>query len=329
MPGDMRILEQAKVLEGLGYSVFPLAPGSKRPDCAWKPYQSQRATVEELVRLFSRPQNLGVVTGRVSGGIIGVDLDSAEAKRLAASKLPPTPMMVSTPSGGEHWYYRSSAKVRNGVKLLGTDLDVRGEGGYLVAPPSRLLGRSYEWQGAILPSSELPELDPALLPRSGDIARKGDASAAEKYIAHIRSIQGQGGDAALFKAACALIQKFELPYDVALSILQRWNVTNAQPTWRDDRLSYKLNEAVRLHGGRVDRLRLQFKGEIGMVSVTKSGVDSCILCRDKTPKRGVYVQFTDESLKGFCCTSHFMRAVEARQPESTDDRDSQRPERPV
>jgi hypothetical protein len=336
MRADMWVLDQAKELANLGYSVIPLAPGSKRPDIPWKPYQTRRAAEAELVEWFRIARGLAIITGRVSGSIVGVDIDSADAKTIAAKALPPTPMKVLTPSGGEHWYYKTAATVRNGVKLLGTDLDVRGEGGYLVCPPTRLLGQSYRWLDNVVAPGELPQLDPALIQRpvdrNGEIRKKGDAQAAQSYIGKIMSIAGEGGDAALFKAACALIQKFELPHDQALGILQAWNRTNAQPAWQDDRLRYKLNEAIRLHGKWTEPRPAQLAGFAGIAMIGKPGRNKCMLCIDKSPKKGAVVRFTDETLTGFLCNRHMLRAIEARgtqHGETQDDRDSECEEQAV
>jgi hypothetical protein len=54
---------------------------------------------------------------------------------------------------------------------------------------------------------------------------------AQDYIAKIFSIQGECGDAAAFKAACALVRNFALPRDVARDLLREWNMTNAIPPW--------------------------------------------------------------------------------------------------
>ena len=47
--------------------------------------------------------------------------------------------VVATPSGGCHYYYRAAGqRVTCSAGKLAAGIDVRGEGGYVVAPPSRI-----------------------------------------------------------------------------------------------------------------------------------------------------------------------------------------------
>ena len=53
-----------------------------------------------------------------------------------------------TGGGGEHYYYRApkGAAIRNNVGKLGEGLDLRGVGGYVIAPPSlHISGHPYVW----------------------------------------------------------------------------------------------------------------------------------------------------------------------------------------
>lgn len=53
---------------------------------------------------------------------------------------------VATGGGGEHLYYRSDIPIRNSAGVLAPGVDVRGEGGYVVAVPSlHVSGDHYQW----------------------------------------------------------------------------------------------------------------------------------------------------------------------------------------
>jgi len=53
--------------------------------------------------------------------------------------------LVRTPSGGVHAYYlRGPASEQRSWQVPGQHVDFRGDGGYIVAPPSRVEGRAYE-----------------------------------------------------------------------------------------------------------------------------------------------------------------------------------------
>lgn len=92
--------------------------------------------------------NIGIATGRVSGLVV-VDVDEDEGG--SRTPLEPLPATLTARTGrGEHLYFRLPAGVVIGSKggsTVGTGIHVRGDGGYVVAPPSRhVSGRQYEWQ---------------------------------------------------------------------------------------------------------------------------------------------------------------------------------------
>lgn len=265
---NTRVIPSGEILdEASGYlkrrmSIIPLAaavngdPSSgKRPLIPWKTFQSRRATQNEIGGWFTgTSHNLGIVTGRISG-IVAVDCDDEHAVEWCRRHLADTSMIARTGSGCHLFYTHPGPVIRNGAKLHGLNLDLRADGGYVVAPPSRHhSGKRYEKLGDW--SSPPPRFDPSWIVRRNDkpisIAfddRCNDDQIrirARKYVERMFSVSGQGGDRNLFRVACVLIQKFGLPFDTALEELRRWNQTNAEPPWNDKRLQYKLNEAMRL-----------------------------------------------------------------------------------
>jgi hypothetical protein len=110
--------------------------------------------------------NVGIATGRASG-ILVVDADCSDGKpgmvnltKLSAKHggLPTTPM-INTGSGGLHLYFIWSDKLKTGTDVVDKAIDVRSDGGYVIAPPSRhKSGKEYEWRnGAIGEPVALPE----------------------------------------------------------------------------------------------------------------------------------------------------------------------------
>ena len=82
-------VEWALCYHGRGWSVVPVAPRSKNP--IGEGWQKRELTAEDLMREFPDPErNIGVKPGDVSGGLVDIDLDCAEAVELAADYLPPT-----------------------------------------------------------------------------------------------------------------------------------------------------------------------------------------------------------------------------------------------
>lgn len=142
------LLEYARYYVSKGFSVIPLMPRDKKPAVSWTDYQNRKPTEEELVEWFSSGEkNIGIVTGKISG-IVVIDLDSDEAQNFAKSNhFPPTPNVITRK--GYHLYYAYPQKtgVRNFQKRDGLpNIDLRGDGGYVVAPPSvHPDGHIYQW----------------------------------------------------------------------------------------------------------------------------------------------------------------------------------------
>jgi len=156
----------------LGYSVIPVGKDKKPLLKSWLEYQTRRATDEELESWWAEEgAQIGIVTGSLSNLSV-VDIDSADGERnllLVAPDILGGPM-VRTPRGGKHLYFAYTAGVRNKAGTIpGTDL--RGEGGYVVAPPSTgSNGKRYEWDEG-LSGTELGGLPEAYVAAVGDSGR--------------------------------------------------------------------------------------------------------------------------------------------------------------
>ena len=97
--------------------------------------------------------NVAIITGKESGLVV-IDLDDKghgiqeeELQSKGHGNLPLTPT-ADTGGGGRHYFYAyNGSRIRNRAGLLDLNVDVRGEGGYVVAPPSRhLSGKQYVWR---------------------------------------------------------------------------------------------------------------------------------------------------------------------------------------
>lgn len=162
MNGTTRSLA-AVALFRRGWSIIPLQEREKKPAIVWRSYQTRRASREELEAWFAAgSSNIGIVTGALSGLVV-LDIDplkggedSLWALEQAHGILPLTPE-VCTGSGGRHLYFQHPGRViPNSTGALGPGLDVRGDGGYVVGPPSiHPNGRFYEWEAAHHPD-DLP-----------------------------------------------------------------------------------------------------------------------------------------------------------------------------
>ena len=132
-------------------SIIPILPGSKKPATKWEEFQKRRATAEEREewkREFPGC-NWAIVTGEISG-LFALDWDKAKGRELRKEKSVYGGPASITPSGGFHTLHaHPGRRVPNGVRLLGDEsggLDVRGDGGYIVCPPSTVDGKVYKWE---------------------------------------------------------------------------------------------------------------------------------------------------------------------------------------
>ena len=110
--------------------------------------------VETILQWFENGEsNVGLVTGADSG-IFVLDIDvkhgdgfeSLKTLEQKYSKLPRT-VSVNTGSGGKHLYFKLNGELIGCRTNVTPNIDVRGEGGYIITPPSRHeSGNYYEWE---------------------------------------------------------------------------------------------------------------------------------------------------------------------------------------
>ena len=195
-----------------GWAVFPVSPETKKPLTPHGCLDAKKSPGAIRAWWKRHPEaSVGVATGSMSGFIvIDEDLDEIKGKNGAQSvriwerdhgKLPET-VSVVTGRGGSHLYYRyAGTDIGNRAGVL-EGVDVRGEGGYVVVPPStHPNGTEYMWD--IGPEDiEMHELDDVvreLVNTAKD--KKGETFQAPEVIQN-----GQRNDT-LFRAACSLQQQ--------------------------------------------------------------------------------------------------------------------------
>lgn len=224
-----------------GLSVIPVSQESKIPAIKWKPYQERRPTFGEIAG-WPADVNVGIVTGSVSG-IVVVDCESREDAEwfyLNRSKS----LTIAQTKRGFHLYFRHPGGIiQNAVRLEGK-YDVRGDGGYVLAPPSSHSAGEYAWKLA-LDVRALPEFNRAW--RTATKATEAETRAIADgvaYISTITAISGQRGHDDTYRAACCL-RAAGMGEAEALLAMQEWNKANAQPPWSDRELLHKIQDAYR------------------------------------------------------------------------------------
>lgn len=200
----------ATVARGLalaGFAVFPVRnwnDGDVR-----KPIKGflERATVD-LKQIdewwHSWPDAcVGLLCGE-RNGVSVLDLDRKAGKdgvaslaALGFSDLEAlSPVRVKTPSGGYHLYFRYDPRLKNSVSRIGSGIDVRTAGGFVIAPGSYRDGHPYAVEGLPLGAVELPSFPNQLVldaPATADAPAPLQQASDEQRDWAVGHLQGLAG----------------------------------------------------------------------------------------------------------------------------------------
>lgn len=135
------MIDQALAWVDRRFAVFPLKPRDKIPLGALVPHGAKDASRDlAVIRDWWRrePQaNIGIATG---GGHFVVDLDGAEAKgawiNMCGRHGAPERTLTVKTARGFHLFFSSRLEIPKTASRLAPHVDVRGDGGYVVAAPS-------------------------------------------------------------------------------------------------------------------------------------------------------------------------------------------------
>ena len=132
-----------------GLCVLPAIGRDKRPSIAWKKYQSELPTEQEIAAWFGgQSDSICIVTGKISGNLELLDFDGGG--ELFESWFDSIPedlrdslVVESSQSGGKHVIYRCEQPVDGNLKLAQatrdgkhiTLIETRGEGGLFLCSP--------------------------------------------------------------------------------------------------------------------------------------------------------------------------------------------------
>ena len=148
------LITTAKQYSELGFSVIPVKKDKSPALRSWIPFQKKKMTNSEIQSSFSfsSVDGLGIVCGAVSGNLEVIDVDlkydksgtlGKEFKQLIHDNLPDIfnkIVVSSTKNMGLHLYFRCETIAGNQKLAVNSDgevlVETRGEGGYVIAPPS-------------------------------------------------------------------------------------------------------------------------------------------------------------------------------------------------
>lgn len=219
--------------------------------------------------------NIGIATGAPSGVIV-VDVDEGlkpdgtkkngeevlRALEASHGKLPAAPV-VRTGSGGRHLYFSHPGGTVPGKNAAFPCIDIKSDGGYVLAPPSVNASGAYAWTD-VVPMPAMPawvlsatsapkkstaaDLDGAYEPKP--LTPAIEKAAREKLKSFGPAVSGEAGNDKTYRACALIARGFQLAPEDALPLLLEWNKT-CQPPWSDDELGELLGHALRYGKGGV------------------------------------------------------------------------------
>ncbi len=152
----------------------------------------------------------------------------ASARASPSSGLPPNPLTVQT-SSGYHCYYRHPGQTTpNTVRLKNRKVDIRGDGGYVIAPPSiHATGKKYEWFG-LLSRSDIAEPPDWLV--NIEVERIDKAIQSKMFDFHGGVEEGRRNDTAARRIGSLLRGRQEGEWESEVwPLVLTWNETNRPP----------------------------------------------------------------------------------------------------
>ena len=285
---EPRCLQEALALAARGWPVFPLhhaidgACSCGKADCTsigkhprTKNGLKNATTDENRIMSWFRKwpsANVGSVTGATSG-IVVIDIDPRHGgtESLAALEqehghLPET-VESQTGGGGRHLIFAHPGDAIRNRSNVRPGIDVRGDGGYIVAPPSvHETGSRYRWKEEHAPNDiqavELPKWLLELIraapepkvPQSNATAEVRDDRYARclQSLLKIRTADHNDGSKRLFAAACRCVE-FDLPDSEAVACIRSYAAARPFPkSWSEQDVLARIRDAEK----RVDRGKL-------------------------------------------------------------------------
>jgi hypothetical protein len=238
-----------------GFSVVAVAKGEKRPLVRWQTFQTRQPSLDEIRQWFRRwpDANVAIVTGRLSGLVV-LDIDpqrqGSDTLAYLEQKHGPLPPTVESITGGRgrHVYFaHPGGEVPNMVAFV-PGIDVRGDGGIVVAPPSlHPTGRRYAWRQGHAPG----EIALADMPAWLISLERGLPAHPGHSVAYWRALLRRGVEAGERNTTIASFAGHlfwhGVDRDVVCELLLCWNRIRCRPPLSDDEVAQTVASVHRTH----------------------------------------------------------------------------------
>jgi hypothetical protein len=249
------LYERAIGYAARGWSVIPLRPRDKRPLLAWAAFQHLRASEEQIAAWYqqSPKANVGIVTGGISGLLVlDVDPKHGGDESLAVLQrqhgaLPDGPVVI-TGGGGRHLYFaHPGMEVPNRASIM-PGLDLRGDGGYVVAPPSvHPSGTPYCWLAGHEPDRvPVPVMPEWLRGLCGvDVRRQGHP--VDYWRQLVRAGVAEGARNNTVASFTGHLLWHGVDREIILQLMLGWNRWRCRPPLADEEVVKIVRSIARIH----------------------------------------------------------------------------------
>jgi bifunctional DNA primase/polymerase-like protein/primase-like protein len=238
----------------LGWSVIPIQARGKRPLVPWLEFQQRIASTPEIDRWFTQwPEaNIGIVSGGLSGLIV-IDVDpthrGSDSLESIARKYGPFPpgIEATTGGGGRHLYFEHPGRSLPNRAGLFPGIDLRCDGGYVVAPPSvHPSGARYRWVAKHGPDDQpLPPLPGWTLHLLQPDRKRGHSVRYWRTLVR-EGVEEGARNSTLASLAGHLLWNGVDP-DVALELMLAWNRVRCRPPLADEEVATVIDSIARRH----------------------------------------------------------------------------------
>jgi len=238
-----------------GWAVVPIAPSGKQPLARWQEFQERIPTGDEVREWYARwpDAGVGIVTGAVSGLAVldidpahGGDESLADLEHLHGA-LPCTVEAISS-GGGRHVYFaHPGGELRNRAGLA-PGIDLRANGGIVVAPPSRhASGRCYTWKASRRPDeTELAPMPDWLL-RLARGAAPGHGHTPFYWRDLVEGGVAEGARNSTIALLCGHLLWHGVDGKVVLELLLAWNRVRCRPPLDDEEVAATVESITKTH----------------------------------------------------------------------------------
>lgn len=205
-----------------GFSVIPTR--GKKPLVEWQRYSKERPSEQQVIDWWTQWPDADIAgpSGAVSNTVV-VDIDGGEVP-----SLPITVASRTSPGHFQYFFKHPGFAVQNSAKIVASNIDIRGDGGFVVLPPSRHFNKetgdqdfTYRWVNSP-ETTELAELPSWILDK---IKEKKDVETLVQG-----STQGSRNNDAASLIGSLLVRYPQSDWEsICWPLVEAWNGRNSPP----------------------------------------------------------------------------------------------------